>query len=982
MSTPLLHEISSKIESALGTGSPETTASLAGLEFRASRKLDRPGSFTLEPRQGATVSSRNLLEALLGTLPRMLPDLQIGTLVLDADSATSTYILHVPMVGVWTVPLGISSLEISEVVATVTEKATDLSGQIVGQFSLCSQSIRVEAKLPGGLVLTGDLPPVDLLALIESVAGRGLSLPAGVPSFKLGASTVEVGLSEESPRFVVRSTVDGFGSLVAVVAKVGGDWESLAGFALPADWRFSKLAPFLGPLDALKIESPRLVLSSFASDAFAIPEVGGVAFDPNVTKGLSFLADLKLEGGALQFVGQLFGLSDLPLQLSASDAISNAVVSAKLPGSKDLLPGVLTIKNFALGIRPEPLTFTPSAEALVNLFGSELPRFRISVGVTLGVGTPQLNLVTIEPWVNPAGIRGLTILQTGLSLKAAPPDYGVLGDVSVGGKRAALEVHFATESPTFLKAEILDRLALGEVVKDLVRLALPSTAMDLSIQDFKILVVAAPTDTVTGEHYDPGLMLQGTFGAVGLEMFVKIRVDPSSGVFAHGALNRSVEVGGIFKVSNAAGDGPPSMTLDTTSPRILRLTGRASLLGLSESIDATVEATGFSASFDQDLGLEHYKIDARYSSPVDVSAGGECRYGIDLVTPPIQLAPGTPSVGSLKISAGFIGAIALAAKDHSFSADVTGGFRWNGEDYKLEPIHLSVAPSSFSEIRGLIDEAIRKNAATIFASLLQDGNRWLKAFAAGLVQGVENSAKVLKDTYNFTAEKAATCMRGVGDTGAAVRQKLTDAGFTAEQVNVALHHLPDHLDTILAPHGDVPAQVHLDTILAPHGDVPAQVHLDTILAPHGDVPAQAHLDTILAPHGNTPAQAHFDTILAPHGNTPAQAHVDRFVGGFSTHQDVGGGRFHVDKHQNSPGTHIATQFVPHGDIPPVHGDTPLVPHGDIPAVHGDTPLVPHGNIPAVHGDTPLVPHGNIPAVHGDTPLVPHGDIPAVHTDLP
>jgi len=62
---------------------------------------------------------------------------------------------------------------------------------------------------------------------------------------------------------------------------------------------------------------------------------------------------------------------------------------------------------------------------------------------------------------------------------------------------------------------------------------------------------------------------------------------------------------------------------------------------------------------------------------------------------------------------------------------VTGGFRWNGEDYQIKLIHLSATPSSLSELPGLINEAIRRDAATLFASMLQDGNRWIKAPTLG-----------------------------------------------------------------------------------------------------------------------------------------------------------------------------------------------------------------------------------------------------------
>ena len=329
--------------------------------------------------------------------------------------------------------------------------------------------------------------------------------------------------------------------------------------------------------------------------------------------------------------------------------------------------------------------------------------------------------------------------------------------MNVTKKGGKLEVESIGQIPTLIIAEIRGRLALNDVVKDLAGLSIPGL-LDQSIEDFKVRIAAKPSTTIEGEAIAPGLSLMGTFGIVELEMFVKIVVDPASGVYAHGALKRKVDVGGVFKVSDATGDGPPSMTLDTTSSPILKLTGRAELLGLSQSIDATVEATGFSVCSDQDVGLALDKVNAR----LFLAGRRVGRRRMPLRDRPRHTpdpAHGDPQRRLPEDQHGFVGAIALAVKDRSFSAVVTGGFRWNGEDYKIKPIHFSVAPSSLSEIPGLIDEAIRKNAATLFASVLNDGGRWLKALADGLVTGVPNAAEVLARSTSRTPGRSPTACK-------------------------------------------------------------------------------------------------------------------------------------------------------------------------------------------------------------------------------
>jgi hypothetical protein len=901
---PILRDLATQLEAAIQPGSGDAVdvpTNLAGISFQVTREPGAPQTFTLQALPGSPGSGRILLEAILGPLPPLLPDLPFGTLTLDVDAATNSDVLRFPLVGMWAVPLGITSLEISDVVATVTEQASNLTAIVVGRCTLGGQPTQVEVKLPGAFSLSGTLAPLDLLELVESLVGPKLQIPAGVPSVRLGASQFNVKLSDQLPSLVVHSSVDDFGDVEVVISKVDGEWESLAAFALPADWTFSKLAPLLAPLDTLKIEVPRLVFSSFSSDTFEIPNLGGVKFNPEVSKGLTFLANLNLQGGVLDFVSQLFGLTELPLTLAASDAISNSVIRARLAGSKDLLPGVLTIQNFVLGIRPEPLAFEPSAEARVEILGSELPRFRVAAGMQLGAGTPQLKLVTTDPWVNPAGIQGLTIAQTGLSLKATPPDYGVLGDVSVAGKRAELEVHFATSAPTFLKGEIPDRLALGDVVKDLVGLTIP-TLIDMSIEDFKILVVAAPTDTITGEHYDPGLMLQGTFGIVGLDMFVKVRIDPATGVFAHGALKKKVEVGNVLVVSDAAGDGPPSMTLDTTGMPMLLLTGRLGLLGLSQSINAAVDASGFEAALDQDLGIAHYKVNARYRSPNDLRAGGECRYGIDINTGPIQLTPGTPSLGELKIDAGFGGSVTIEVVNQTFRGSVTGGFRWNDADFQIPPINLSVAPSSLAEIPTLVNNTIRDNAAVIFAAFLQDGGKWLKALADGLVKGVTNAAAVLRGVYNQTAQQigdgltntlhksadeVAQGLKAIGESPQSIASVLNNLGKPPEVIGNALKSIGKGANEVadaLKQIGQAPEAIGniLHNVGFPDADIDGALKNvfpglpDIGFPPHIKPPhiKPPHINHIKPPHVNHIKPPHVNHIKPPHVNHIKPPHIN------------------------------------------------------------------------------------------------------------
>ena len=428
MSADLLRNLASKIKSTLAAGAAEAPVTIAGREFLARLESGNPNSFRLEPKQGAAVTSNMLLAALFGALPPELPDLKISTLVLDADSTSNSHVLPIPLEGVWDIPRGPSHLQIGDIVVTAKESATDSSGSLVGKCRLGGQVSEVNVNLPGDIILSGTLPPIDLLELVKSIVGPVLKLPAGLPSIGLRESTYSITFQGEHPTLVVRTSAGAFKDVTLVISHVSGEWGALAQIELPTDGVFSKLSDSLSQLDALlPVESPRLLLSSFATKELSAPPVDGVQFDKLVSKGLSLLARLKLEGGVLGFFGKLLRMSELPLTLAATDSLAQSTIRAQRDGKLELVPGFLTIQDFAVSIEPATLAIEPNAQALLTLFGFDLPTLRVSGSVNPGDPSPTLKFLTEEPFTLPAlpGVK-VNVLKSGLSINPQGPEYDVL----------------------------------------------------------------------------------------------------------------------------------------------------------------------------------------------------------------------------------------------------------------------------------------------------------------------------------------------------------------------------------------------------------------------------------------------------------------------------------------------------------------------------------------------------------------------------
>ena len=663
MSAKILHDLASNIKATLATGAAEAPVDIAGRRFLARLESGNPDSFRLEQTEGMTVTGKSILEACLGKLPDELPDLTTDYLRLGAASSADTFDLDIPMKGNWEIPLGITSLQVSEVLASVTENSASLSGGLKGQCRFCGETTTVAVKLPGDVILSGTIPPIDLIKLITSVAGPILNLPAGVPSFGLGRSTYCVTFRDDHPILVVKTSSGDFKDVAVAVMNVDGKWGALAQIPLPVDNLFSNLSPSLAMLDQLlQVESPRLMISSFTTEDFSLPPLEAIRFDSHVSKGFSLLGSLKLTGGVLGLFGQILGVQELPLTLSATDSLDNAVIGAHRDGTINVVPGFLTLDNVTLTIVPaaaDPIM--PTADAHIDLFGVKLPLLKLGYSPT-GV----IELKTTEPFELPAvPTMKLKVNQTVIAFNPTGPQYLVGADIEFAKHSGKLAIQVLGQIPTLLLVKLPGKLSLSEVVKDLIDQSIPGV-VDQTIEDFDLRFATQPA-VVLGEQIGLGFSLRGTFGIAGLEMFVKIIIDPQSGVFAHGSLNKMVNVANVLKVSDATETGPPSMTLDTSKTPYLRLTGCLDLLGLKDSIDATVDKSGFETTLNKDLGIAHFQdVRIRYKSPRDCSASGSFTYGIDLKTDPIRSSNGGPSLGALTLNATFRGDIDLTVANGTF----------------------------------------------------------------------------------------------------------------------------------------------------------------------------------------------------------------------------------------------------------------------------------------------------------------------------
>jgi hypothetical protein len=978
-----------------------------------------------------TLTLSNLLQNFLNISIPQLPDLAISNLQLLTDIDSNNFNFGATLDD-WDLSLGVSSLRLNSLTTEFHKDADGLFGSIQGNTNIAGAEATIRGNLQEDLVLSGNIGQIDLSDLLKNIRGS-VTIPGDFPAIQLPGGSFQIQLATDDPVFVIGSSLSDFGLLIAVIEKISGEWQYAVAFSLPPDWKFSRLLSLLKPLDDLKITPPKLLLSSFDDDEFQFPSLPDFGTPPDLGRGLQegivLSSSLALDGFGLNFIAVLIGRNELPLSLVIGDSIAESEVISDLGITIAIVPGVITFDEFSLVIDPSPFSIAFSCTAKVIIFNEELPRF--STAVVLEETRQKIVFETEEAWITPFGISGFTINQVILDIETLPQrKFGVLGDVSISDKRIRVACQFTEGSPSGLVGELIGKLSLSDIVKDLVDLTLPPI-IDISISDFKIYIVADPLGMKIGsEHFEPGLALQGLFETFGLGMFVKIKISADNGVFAKGALKDRIQLGNVFVVSNAAGDGPPEMQLDTANSPFLRITGMASLLGLTKLIEASLDNSGFSLRIEENLGIARYELNCQVNSLSNFRTNGSFSFGLKADIGPIQLTSGGPSLGKIKLDTGFDGLLDLSLVDRIFSARIDGSFGFVGANFNLPTISLSVSPDSIEEIPELVKQKIIDNAKDVFEDLLNDAGKWLEAVREKLIELAEDAtekakqvAHVLRDKFNESAEEVGTAIRNtlnlgskaaaeglksIGESTETVTKVLKDLGEEAEaignilkafgepedQIRGALRSAGFSDDVIDAAIGilfPIPRHidVHTDTPLIP----PISIHGDTPLIPavsiHGDTPlipaVSIHGDTPLIPavsiHGDTPlipaVSIHGDTPLIPpvraHIDTPSVGHIDFHtdVFGGGPHGDVSGA-LHGDAHTDIPGSvhidaHTDTPEAIHIDA---HTDTPEAIHID---AHTDTPEAIHVD---AHTDTPEAIHVD---AHTDTPGVGHGDI---HGDAP
>jgi hypothetical protein len=563
----------------------------------------------------------------------------------------------------------------------------------------------------------------------------------------------------------------------------GGELAGAIALDTPEDLRPGQLHSVLSPLDVLAdvvaFDTPALTMATADLASWPISDGRGGSQRIDLPKGLAVHGELLLDDFGLDFVKALIGVEalpfDIPLPVDPAAVRLVAHVDRRVP----IIPGVLLVDDFKVSVSPNPLVIIAAGSAELSLFGMTLPRLRL--GSTLAAGTYSFFLAAEEPWERPLGLP-FTIEEVGLQIDGPVVAYGFFGTIALRNRRFAVAGKFVGQAPVMLDAQLDGDLSMVGLLEDLTGLKLPFL-FEPKLSDAALYIVLDPRGTTIGERlYPRGIGLSGSLTFLGLGGRIKLHGDGIR-LQAEGELNGPIRIKPLLEITGVDGEGAPSFALDTSGDPILRLRGRASILGLTQEISADVGSRSVSFALQQSAGLVRADLRAELGEGTFAASGTtSCRISGSIG--PIKLAG--VDLGKLKLDAGVSCHTEIKANGTDDAhVRVSASFKFSGLSIDLPSLDLDI--DTLEKLPEKILHYVIEHAEVIFAELFSSVDKWLAALAHGLIEGVEDVAGALSRYFKQTIEDVARALRttlanGIKETIAAIEK----AGETVEQAAKAL----------------------------------------------------------------------------------------------------------------------------------------------------------------------------------------------------
>lgn len=791
-----------------------------------------------ELSEGTAINLTQLAAYFLHSAPNPdIPPIEVRTLKFSATPSTSDYSLAVAVEHAWQFSIGSTQLRVDELSFAMKTAPGGTSARLGGIVAIGPAILTMDWHLPGTFSLNGVIKSIALTELVHSLSPDGSSWFESFPVITLLNTSVAIQRWQDGGYFLAAGTqVDHFGTFEIEFSEVSKRTAFTFGFSLQPDWRLPMLSSVfdVALLRDLTFRNATLIASSSDNPNFSFrglaPQSGNnltpiAPSNPQGVKaGVYLNAELLLtadSGDALSTVAKLLsGLDSLVLSLAIPADYSQTVFMAQIQSHFSLF-NTVTLTALSVTIRPFQESLLLAMDVTFDIHGHQLG---LEGAIDVEGADVQISLLTTTPWVEPFGIKGLTLQAMAVGFVLDNLAVNLLGQVKLGsGTRsitltAAMEFSLAEEIPDVFMVQEEGSVTLADVVHAFVATSyVPSQLSAIELFSFQFLIVANPvgwTDLVTRKHYGAGVAFAGRLRICSLVASVAVQVDYVTGIHVSGQIEAPLRIGNVVTIASATDPtAGPFVQVNSSQAPYASLSIALSLYEIASlKALATVGNNSFSFSFDYNLtsstvGTLHASASLINGSQFNLAANMR----VDVPSfGPINVGP--YSLGWLASGFSVSGAITLnIGPGVAIAFSVAGGFVLGGFNMTLPPFSVGLSHGQFSGFAQLpayfvavlkdqlwsVGSALFQNATALFSyvrsaglTLANDIGRILANYLhidiSHAAQYLAHVASVMR--YSVT-EVASLLKSGFNAAADVIASALVSARYVLEDVATAIGSL-------------------------------------------------------------------------------------------------------------------------------------------------------------------------------------------------
>jgi hypothetical protein len=801
---------------------------------------------------GSKISLADVLDRLLKT--DVPPSLAVNELSLTVAPRQGSFDVVTGISGDWQVDLGITGASLQHVWAEVQRSGGTTTGSIAAKAIIGNFNVEGSWQIPGEFSLQGELrEAVNLNALIATLTNS--TLPDGIPTILITQAAASITVVPSSPRLAralraTGGTVYSFaatataatertqlGTVLFVVRKADTGFGFVTGFVVPETWSPGDLLPELKSLfDSLTFTNTGLIISSIKTDRIDLPNLKQPSLPSSISPGLIAFTSLALARPGLSQLGGLFDGAvtlDLSAQLDMATPV-NSVIVASLRAIE--AKGALTYLDFRLVLKPAAASFSLSIAVRLALGDQTVTVQGVGI-VALEPPSFAIGLI-IENWVEPFGIKGLTIVKFGIGIMIGGGGIAInfLGRflIGQGDRRFSFTIgggllDFEVPSAIIFALDATDHtLMLTDLIGQFTDLDLSDVPV-LSHIGFRHLDFAIVDDpsgfTIGDEHFPPGIRIDADITIYDWNATFELAVNTNKGIYAKGAIDKPIVIGDkILVISDVGGQKGPSGLIDTSafvsgqalvrrghidlrdieitpetllvrgpSGLPLRITEAAatyfeldasiSLLGVAkQALKVSVSKTTFDFFYDFEfLGIKENLTCHFSQAEKNFAATAHFSFNLDVQTPALVIA-GVEVLPSIHLQAP--SASLDLSLGFSWSGAISGGFGlavsfgWRGVQLSfVASVSLADIANSIANLWNAMATWIKANVLKVFAAILGNIGDYIAAIKNGLFQfagGALALARALVALFDAGAQAVAEALCAIGYGFEAIVDTLVD----------------------------------------------------------------------------------------------------------------------------------------------------------------------------------------------------------------